>query len=163
MSKTVIHKDGKTLFGEEDLLEVSKNRSFSQMIFETLSGKTPSDPENKIFELILNLSIDHGPDTPSAIATIEVAKAGKTISQSVAAGVMKIDDSHGGAIEPCMEILKGSKSAEELAKEYLSQNKKIPGYGHRIYKEEDPRAQGILEELQKAGIGAEYAKNCTRA
>lgn len=160
MTKTVVHKDLKSFFGSDDLLEVSQERSFSQMIFELLTEKEPSEDELKIFELILNLSIDHGPDTPSAKEVIESAKKGESISEAVAAGVGQINDTHGGAIEPAMKILyqvkKKDISIEGLVKQYLSQDKKIPGFGHRIYKETDPRADLIFEKLKQTGIGGDY-------
>ena len=88
-----------------DLLNRASSVKFSDLIFETLSEKTPTEQESKLFELILNLSIDHGPDTPSATKVIETAKSGLTISQAVAAGITEINDTHGGAAEPLMEIL----------------------------------------------------------
>src|SRR3989344_2394462 len=107
MAKTIKHDEtGKALFGESDYLEVSQTRSFVSLIFELLSEKIPSLEEEKVFELILNLSIDHGSDTPSAEAVISAAKTGKNISESVAEGILQINDIHGGAIEPAMRVFK---------------------------------------------------------
>lgn len=151
MAKTVVHQDLKSLWGEEDHLEISQSRSFTSMIFELLSEKIPSKEEEDLFNLILNLSIDHGPETPSAIKVIEAAKEGKTISESVAAGMLEINDVHGGAAEPLMEILykikHGEITAADLVKEYREQDKRLAGFGHRIYKDEDPRATLILNKL----------------
>ena len=159
MAKTVTHKDNIPYFGEDELLKIAPNKSFAAMIFETLSGKSPSSSELKIFELILNISIDHGPETPSATETIKAAKEGKTISEAVAVGTSQINDSHGGAIEPAMDLfykLQSTKySVQSLVEEYLSQDKKVPGFGHRIYKV-DPRAQLIFETAETEGIGKEF-------
>src|SRR3990167_7823367 len=98
MAKTVTHNEsGIASWGDEDHLQAAKSRSFASMVFETLSGKSPTDSELKIFELVLNLSIDHGPETPSAIKVIEAAKEGKSISESLSAGILEINDTHGGA------------------------------------------------------------------
>ncbi len=162
MAKTVKHQDLKSYWGEEDHLEVSQNRSFARMVFELLSEKTPTDSELKLFELILNLSIDHGPDTPSAVATIAAAKEGKSISESVAQGLMQINASHGAAIEPCMEnyykVHNGQVTVDSLVKEYLDQDKRLPGFGHRIYKEDDPRTQLIFQKIKEEGMSEEYIK-----
>lgn len=163
MAKTVNHDEsGKSLFGDEDHLEKSQNTSFAGMIFELLSEREPSTSELKIFELILNLSIDHGPNSPSAQATIEAAKSGKTISESVSAGISQINESHGGAIEPAMKILYGVKSGElrvkNLVEEYLKEGKRMPGFGHRVYKEQDPRTQLIFKKLEEAKMGEEFIK-----
>jgi citryl-CoA lyase len=164
MAKTVHHIDLKSHFGEnQDHLELSPNVKFSDLIFEALSETKPSPSQAKVFELILNLSIDHGPDTPSAIPLIEKTKSGSTISEAVAEGILHIDDRHGGAMEPGMRFLYEIKNNDmndeqiaDLVRDYLENKKIIGGFGHRIYKEEDPRAQLIIKTLTDATIGAEF-------
>lgn len=163
MARTVKHDEsGRSLFGDKDHLEVSQQRSFSSIIFELLSEREPKPEELKVFELILNLSIDHGPDTPSASKVIEEAKKGESISEAVAEGIEQINDRHGGAIEPAMEILyqvnAGGVSVEQLIKEYIREDKKIPGLGHRVYKDQDPRTKLIFDKLQEANFGQEFIK-----
>ncbi|MDO8676933.1 MAG: citryl-CoA lyase [Candidatus Azambacteria bacterium] len=165
MAKTIHHKDNKAFFGDTEHLQASRELSYPAMLFELFSERKPNGAELKVFELILNLTIDHGPDSPSAKAVIAAGKAGKTISEAVAAGVLEINDAHGGAGEGCMEILyrikKDGIKFENIVSEYLSAKKKIPGYGHRIY-EVDPRAELIFKTMEDLGISTEYiliAKN----
>ena len=160
MSKIITHQDLKSYFGDEDHLVVSQNSKFSDMIFELLSDKKPTESQSKIFELILNLLIDHGSETPSAIKVIEAAKDRQTISESLAAGVLEINDTHGGAMEPLMKelyrIQDGQVNISDLVKNYLTEGKKLPGFGHRIYKETDPRADLILNKLQSVENGERF-------
>lgn len=161
MAKTIVHDEaGNMKWGEEDHLSVAQNRSFASMIFELLSEKVPTEAELKVFELILNLSIDHGPDTPSAVKVIREAKEGEDISEAVAEGIEEINDVHGGAQEKLMEILykvkNGELITENFVKEKLESGERIPGFGHRIYKDKDPRAQLILGTLGELGMGAEF-------
>lgn len=150
MSKGVTYKGDTLYLGDKKLLELAKEKSFSFLLFYTLSGKEPSKLELSLFELMLNLSIDHGPDTPSAVEVIKAAGQGKTISEAVSLGILRINDSHGGAIEPAMELFyrieKEGASSEKVVDEYLKQGKRLPGFGHRIY-ETDSRAELILQEL----------------
>ena len=44
----------------------------------------------------------------------------------------------------------------EIVQDYLLQKKRIPGFGHRFYTEVDPRAELILEMLQKNDLGKDY-------
>lgn len=160
MAKTVTHDENLTpYFGNEELLKVAQIRKFSDMVFELLSERTPTEAESKIFAFILNISIDHGLETPSALETIKAAKAGKNLSEAVAAGIMQINSSHGGAIEPAMELLYKIKSeklkVKNLVEEYIEQDKRLPGFGHRIY-EIDPRTQVIFQMLQQANLGEEF-------
>jgi len=148
MSKIITHKNNLPYFGDELLFDVAPNRSFSEMIFELLSGKKPSPGQKKVFETILNISIDHGHEAPSAVETIKSAKEGRTISESVASGILQINDSHGGAIEPAMELLykikKEKLNIRRLISDYLSSGRRMPGFGHRIY-EVDPRSELIFK------------------
>lgn len=161
MAKTITHDEaGAAKWGDEDHLQIAQNRSFASLIFELLSEKTPIEAELKVFELILNLSIDHGSDTPSAVKVIEEAKAGESISEAVSEGIEEINDVHGGAQEKLMEILYRIKNQElrikELVSEYLKEGKRLAGYGHRLYKESDPRAQLILNTLKENGFDEEF-------
>jgi citrate synthase len=161
MAKTIIHNEnGDAKWGSEDHLQVAQTRSFSSLIFELLSEKSPTEQELKVFELILNLSIDHGPDTPSAVKVIAEANEGETISEAVSEGIEEINDTHGGAQEKLMEILYKINDSSLMIKELVSQKleakERIAGYGHRIYKDTDPRAQLILNTLTENGFSDEF-------
>ncbi len=160
MAKTITHQDNNAYWGDEDHLQVAQNRSFASMVYELISEQTPTPEQAKIFELILNLSIDHGTDAPSAIATIEAAKEGKDMGEAVGLGMAQINDRHGGAMEKGMEFMlhvQNQRSIlKEIVQEYLDNKKLIGGFGHRLYKDQDPRAELIISKLQEAGLGAEY-------
>ena len=159
MVKTITHKNNLPYFGEEPLLDIAPNRSFSDMIFELLSGAKPDIHQAKLFETILNISIDHGEDTPSAVETIKSAKERKTISEAVSAGILQINDTHGGAIEPAMELFYKVKRQEVKVKSYveaqLKEGKRLPGFGHRIYAV-DPRSQLLFELAKKEVLSEVY-------
>ncbi|MCR4305772.1 MAG: citryl-CoA lyase [Candidatus Daviesbacteria bacterium] len=163
MSKTITHNEsGEAKFGDQDHLQVSQARTFSEMIFELLSEKAPTKEELQLFDLILNLSIDHGPDSPSAAATIEAAKEGKSLGEAVGVGVSQINDQHGGAMEPLMEALYKVQSSKlkvkSLVEDYIKEGKRIPGLGHRIYKDKDPRAELLMETALSLKVGEEYIR-----
>lgn len=164
MAKTVSHRDLKSFFGSEDHLELAQKRSFSSLIYETLTEKAPTKEQLKVFELILNLSIDHGEETPSAKVVIEEAKNGETISEAVSEGIEEINEVHGGAAEPLMEMLYKFQISNDKfqisneIKRMIENKEKIAGFGHRIYKDTDPRAQLILKTLKVNGFSEEFVK-----
>ena len=160
MAITLTHKSETPFWKDVSFLEKCKKTDFVALIYEMLSEKIPSDKQRRLFELILKLSIDHGQDTPSAIPVIDGAKAGENVSASIARGIKKIDDSHGGAGENAMTLFyklkRGNLNVEETIKAYLQKKIRIPGFGHRLYKK-DVRAEMILEEVDALDIGREYA------
>lgn len=166
MAITVTHVDNDetkpALFGEKDLLGLAQKTSFSQMLFEMLTEREPSEAEVKLLNLILDLSADHGPNAPSAVATIAATKEGKTMGESVGAGMAQIGDRHGGAGGPLMEIMyriknQGTSIKQEI-ENLLKDEKRLPGVGHRVYKDKDPRAQLIMNTALENGVGEEYVK-----
>lgn len=167
MAKTITHNEDNTssFWGDKDHLEVAQQTSFVTMIYELLTEKAPSKEQLEIFELILKLSIDHGPDTPSAVPTIAAAQAGKSLTESLAEGLLQINDHHGGAVGPCMEFLYKIKSEEldvkQTITEYLAEKKLIGGFGHRIYTI-DPRTQLIFQKLTDLGFDSTFIELATQ-
>ncbi len=156
----VEHQDNEPRFGGESHLALSGRVSFAELIFRLLAERSPAPRELKIFELILNLSIDHGPETPSARATIAAAEIGRPIGWAVGAGVGQINSQHGGAQTLCLPLLyrmsRERVSAVEIVSEYLRLGNRLPGFGHRLYRGSDPRADLILAVLAREGLGGEF-------
>ncbi len=166
MAITITHKDpndetSPAMFGAQELLSYGKTARFSELVLESLMGEKPSDEQKRMFDLILNLCFDHGPNSPSSSATIAAAKEGKSMGEAVAAGIAQINDSHGGAGEPLMKILysiqRSETTAPEIVGQYKKDGKRMPGYGHRVYKDADPRAQELLAEVRKISHGGDFA------
>ena len=49
-------------------------------------------------------------------------------------------------------------TVKNLISEYLKEGKRLAGFGHRIYKDVDPRAQLILKTLKDNGFSDEFEK-----
>jgi citryl-CoA lyase len=111
-----------------------------------------------MMEALLVSSIDHGPTPPSNLAARTVFSGGNPLNAGVAAGVLTIGDTHGGAIEQCARILQEwaqkEDSPEELATqlvaEFKEKKRRMPGYGHRIHKR-DPRTVKMIEIAERIG------------
>jgi len=137
------------------------NLSFAQAIYLILKGELPTEKESKMMEAMLVSVIDHGTAPPSAIAARAVASGGNSLNVGVAAGVLAFGSAHGGALEDAMKFIqegvKSGKSVEEIVKEYLENKKPIPGYGHRYYKDFDPRTKRLMDIAKELGF---YGPHC---
>jgi citrate synthase len=165
MAITVTHKiendeTSPAMFAGHEHLEYSNKVTFPELVFESFSGKAPTPEQTKIFNLILNLCFDHGQNAPSAMATIAATNAVKGMGEAVGEGISQINDRHGGAGEPLMEILYKVKNNEialkDVVADYLKEGKRMPGFGHRVYKDLDPRAQLILKTVRENNVGVEF-------
>ena len=143
------------------LLDLVGNLSFTQAIYLILKGELPAEKESKMMEAMLVSVIDHGIAPPSAIAARAVASGGNSLNVGVAAGVLAFGSAHGGALEDAMRFLqegvKSGRSVEEVVKEYLENKKPIPGYGHRYYKDFDPRTKRLMDIAKELGF---YGPHC---
>ncbi|MCI4458604.1 MAG: citryl-CoA lyase [Thermocrinis sp.] len=143
------------------LLDLVGNLSFAQAIYLILKGELPTEKESKMMEAMLVSVIDHGIAPPSAIAARAVASGGNSLNVGVAAGVLAFGSAHGGALEDAMKFIqegvKSGRSVEEIVKEYLGSKKPIPGYGHRYYKDFDPRTKRLMDIAKELGF---YGSHC---
>ncbi len=160
--KTRISKitdEGVVVRGEK-LFELARTSRFTDIVFLELSGRKPSEKESVLFEKMLSLIVDHGMGTTSSMATRFVASGGNALNVAVGGGLLSIGNYHGGAIENAMKQFyawKG-KSKEEVkaeAVEMVSARKVLFGFGHKHYKQGDPRVAVLKEEMDKIGFSSE--------
>jgi citryl-CoA lyase len=139
-------------------LEEVMDMDFADAIWMLLKGEEPTEEESEIFNTILSSSIDHGVGNPSTVAARTVQSGGNELNTSVAGGVLALGDKHGGAIQSCMKMLQNKKDAREIVHDRLENGETIPGIGHKVYSDEDPRARKIIEKAEELGIAGDQVK-----
>lgn len=130
--------------------------SFSNAIFLILKGDRPNDKESKLFETCLISIIDHGMGTASAMASRFVASTGNSVNSAIGTGILALGDKHGGAIEKAMQQLVIVQDVAGFVQENLASKSTIYGFGHKIYKDEDPRAKQILSLCAELDYKSKY-------
>ncbi|MGE3682248.1 MAG: citrate/2-methylcitrate synthase [Bdellovibrionales bacterium] len=116
-----------------------------------LKGEEPDAEIAKNFDTCLILHADHELNC-SAFAARVTASSLSDIYSAVTSAVAALKGPlHGGANEQVMLMLKEIGSAAAVRgwiKQALTEKKKIMGFGHRVYKNGDPRAK-ILSQLSQ--------------
>ena len=153
--KTSISSSGEDAVIRGEALENVMEMDFADAIWLLLKGQKPSEAESELFNTILSSSIDHGVGNPSTVSARTVQSGGNEMNTSAAAGILSLGNAHGGAIEECMKILQSEETAEQIVDRYLKEEKKIPGLGHKVYDEKDPRARKILSKADELGLAGE--------
>lgn len=127
-----------------------------------MTGKRPSRVEERAMDVALILHADHGMNA-STFACLVVASTMSDIYFSVDAGIGALNGPlHGGANELVTKMLREIGSPDNVPLWYRKardSGRKIPGFGHRVYKTYDPRAK-ILAPL--ASMLAEMNPDCSR-
>src|SRR5215467_14957663 len=113
-----------------------------------LNGAPPSKTAERALDIALILHADHELNASTFAARVTAATLSDMHSAITSAiGTLK-GPLHGGANEAVFHILEaidaGGADPVEYVKGMLAQKKKIPGFGHRVYHTEDPRATHLV-------------------
>jgi len=122
-----------------------------------LTGERPSALATRAFDVALILHADHELNASTFAARVAAATLSDIHSAIVAAiGALK-GPLHGGANADVMRMLleigadAPLEKAEEVVRAKLGRKEKIPGFGHRVYHTEDPRATHLREMSRDLG------------
>jgi citrate synthase len=124
---------------------------FAANFLYTLTGVKPDDVMEHVFDIALILHADHELNASTFAARVTAATLSDIHSAVTSAiGALK-GPLHGGANEDVIRMLlaAGDKALDHV-KGMLADKKKVPGFGHRVYHTEDPRAthlRAMSEEL----------------
>lgn len=125
---------------------------FAANFLYMLSGEEPSEIAVEAFNKALVLHADHELNASTFTARVCVATLSDVYSGVTAAiGALK-GPLHGGANEAVMKMLTeiGSpENTESYIREKLANKEKIMGFGHRVYRQGDPRAKHLREMSEK--------------
>jgi citrate synthase len=122
-----------------------------------LTGERPSGLATRAFDVALILHADHELNASTFAARVAAATLTDIYSAIVAAiGTLK-GPLHGGANADVMRLLleigpdAPLEKAEEVVRAKLARKEKIPGFGHRVYHTEDPRATHLRQMSRDLG------------
>jgi citrate synthase len=131
-------------------LDLSHAANFSYM----LNGTPPHETMTKALDIALILHADHEWNASTFAGRVTAATLSDIYSSVTSAiGALK-GPLHGGANEAVMRMLKqiGDPSkVDAYVGDIFAQKKKIPGFGHRVYHTEDPRATHLRRMSKEAG------------
>jgi citrate synthase len=130
--------------------------SFLNMMFSVPAEEYRIDPETSaIMNLLLILHADH--EQNCSTSTVRVVGSSKAnLFATISAGVCALwGPLHGGANQEVLEMLSAIQKDGGDVKKYIglakdkNSNFKLMGFGHRVYKNFDPRAKIIKQAADK--------------
>jgi citrate synthase len=116
-----------------------------------LSGEEPSPERVRGLETYLNTVVDHGLNASTFTARVIVSTGSDLVSAIVGAiGALK-GPLHGGAPGPALDMvfeIGSPERAEPWLREKMARGERLMGFGHRVYKVRDPRADVLAEAAE---------------
>lgn len=109
-----------------------------------LSGETPDSERVRALETYLNTVMDHGLNASTFTARVITSTGSDLVSAVVGAmGALK-GPLHGGAPGPALDMvfeIEDASRAETFMRQKLERRERLMGFGHRVYRTRDPRAE----------------------
>jgi 2-methylcitrate synthase len=145
-----------------ELVPPDRSLSHAANFLWMLNGTKPSQTATRTLDLALILHADHELNASTFAARVIAATLSDIHSAITGAiGALK-GPLHGGANEAVMRMLRTIDSSGQDAVEYvkgmLAAKQKVSGFGHRVYRTEDPRATHLRSMSEHLGKDAGQPK-----
>lgn len=119
-----------------------------------LKGERPSETAARVADVDLILHAEHGANASSFTARVVISTEA-TLHAAITAAVAALSGpAHGGAAEDVMRMAMEIGEPENAAA-YVAAKRRarepVTGFGHRVYRTEDPRARHMREWVLKLG------------
>ena len=141
---------------------IGKMDFVSAFLYQSL-GKQPDPVQIELINAVMVTIMEHGL-VPSAVAArLTHYGAPESYQGAIAAGLLGVGDRYAGTSSACGQVLERMHAAEDaqaeaiaIIQEHRSQNKPLPGFGHPIHKDTDPRVERLLSIADHSGSSGEF-------
>jgi len=140
--------------------DLTFSENFLSMMFKKTEVKYEPDPRlARALDVLFILHADHEQNC-STSAVRGVGSSGVDPYSAVAAGVAALyGPLHGGANEAVLRMLRRIESVDNIPgflERVKNREEKLMGFGHRVYKNYDPRARIIQHHMEEVFEATEY-------
>jgi citrate synthase len=153
--------------GRDLVAQLMGNISFTEHFWLLLTGSMPSEQQRRMLDATLVAIAEHGLVPSVQASRMTLAAAPEALQGAVAAGILGCGSVVLGSAEAAGRFLSeialqtdsGTALDESIAlvvKAYRSERRAIPGYGHPLHKESDPRATKLIDIATSAGCAGRY-------
>ncbi len=151
---TIVAAHHRIRSGQEPV-EPSKTLSHAENFLYMVFGKEPDPAEARLIDVDFVLHAEHGSNA-SAFGARVAASTWADVHCAIVAGVATLKGpAHGGAAEAVMTMcndIGNPENVEAYLEERLGKGERVMGFGHRVYRAEDPRARHLRERARDLGI-----------
>jgi citrate synthase len=150
---TIVAACGRIREGKEPVAPDPRLNHAANFLY-MLKGAAPAAEDARWFDVALILHADHSFNASTFAARVTASTLSDLHSAITSAiGTLK-GPLHGGANEQVMKMLleiQSEDKAEDHVRGLLAQKTKVMGFGHRVYRTEDPRATVLRKMSEELG------------
>jgi len=152
-----------SLLGQDLAADLMGKVGFGELAYWLVAGRRPTPGETRLFEAVLVALADHG-FTPTAIAArLTYLSAPESLQGALAAGLLGGGSRFLGVTEDCGRFLAETLVAAGTERDYdvialaavrraREEKRFIPGLGHPVHKEQDPRTPVLIAIAEQEGL-----------
>jgi citrate synthase len=148
---TIVAAYSRMLEGEEPVVPDPRLGHSANYLY-MLTGEVPGAEFERALDTYLTTVSDHGMNASTFAARVIVATRSDFVSAVVGAiGALK-GSLHGGAPGPALDVvfeIGDASRAEAYLREKLGRGERLMGFGHRIYRVRDPRADVLATAAER--------------
>jgi citrate synthase len=126
-------------------------------VLRMLHGAVPHDAKAKALDTYFACMAESGLGPATFTARTVASTRASLASAVLAAWCSFVGPLHGGAPGPTLDVLDAAAAADDLdvwIEQKLKSGERIAGFGHRVFRGNDPRAVAMRAALQEMGAGA---------
>jgi citrate synthase len=164
--------DSITVMGRDLASELMGEVTFTELAFLLVRRRKPSPQETRLLDAVLVSLADHGLTPTVLAARLTHTGAPESIQGAIAAGLLGAGSVFLGVVEDTARFLDeilaplgpGASeadlrtAAERAVAERLAAARRIPGLGHPVHKEVDPRTPRIYEIAEEVGLLGDHLR-----
>jgi citrate synthase len=150
-----------------DLTQLMGTVGFTEYFHLLLTGDEPTQDQRFFLDVLLVAIAEHGMMPTNVAARMTLAADPGSLQGAVAAGILGAGPVILGTAEPCARLLASAQQrvvageqpedvARDVAGSVRSAGDRMPGFGHPIHRELDPRAERILELADERGVSGPH-------
>jgi len=155
------------LLGQDLAADLMGEVGFGELAYWLVAGRRPTAGETRVFEAVLVALADHG-FTPTAIAArLTYLSAPESLQGALAAGLLGGGSRFLGVTEDCGRFLDATiralpstpvddagwdAAALDAVRAARAEKRLIPGLGHPVHKEQDPRTPVLIRIAEEEGV-----------
>ena len=120
-----------------------------------LKGKRPSEDSARLMDIDMILHAEHGANASAFTARVVAGTEANLHAAMTAAIAALSGPAHGGAAENVMKMAQeigDPANAAEYVKRKRGNREAVMGFGHRVYRAEDPRARHMRAGVEKLSV-----------
>jgi citrate synthase len=142
---------------------------FAASVYLTIRGELPTPQQSRVMEAVLNSILEHGFYAPTTVAARMIASASpESIMPAVAGSLLTVGSitvSPQHSAELMLEAVRLrddehltlEEAAERVVDRVITAHRRMPGLGHPLHPDGDPRSIALREVAVENGVWGPYA------